>query len=131
MAINVRKASRFVAVNGSHANVEQKSVDVLFKGEDGNDYAIEIDPSIVSALVMAITGEASELRASLPELKDGPTQELRATQMTVSMSPEGNLAWRISLPGDLHFDLAFSPEQFGELDRQMAEVRQLIDRRIQ
>jgi hypothetical protein len=41
------------------------------------------------------------------------------------------LAWRISLAGDIHFDLAFSPEQFRSLDRKMAMVRELIDRRIQ
>lgn len=129
--MKVRKAARFVAVTGSRANVARQSVDILFAGDDGHDYAIEIDPSILAALVAAILGEAKELHASLPELSDLPVQELRTTEMTVSMSPDGTLAWRISLAGDIHFDLAFSPEQFRSLDRKMAMVRELIDRRIQ
>jgi hypothetical protein len=131
LLMNVRKAARFVAVNGSRANLERRSVDIVLAGGDGNDYAIEIDPSIVSALIAALIGETRGLRANLPELSDLPMQELRTTQMSVSMSPDGTLAWRISLAGDIHFDLAFSPEQFRSLDRKMAMVRELIDRSVQ
>jgi hypothetical protein len=42
--MKVRKAARFVTVTGSRANVARQSVNILFAGEDGNDYAIEIDP---------------------------------------------------------------------------------------
>lgn len=131
MTIDVRKAARFVAVNGSVANLDRKSVDILFAGEDGRAYAIEIDPAIVAALIVAIQGEANELRSNLPELADHPTQELEVTRMTPSMSADGHLAWRISLRGDIHIDLAFSPDQFRDLDQQMAEIRELLNRRVQ
>lgn len=36
MAINVKKASRFIRVGGSHANILNESVDVLFVGEDSD-----------------------------------------------------------------------------------------------
>lgn len=131
MVIDVRKAARFVAVKGSVANLERKSVDILFDGEDGHAYAIEIDPAIVAALIVAIQGEANELRSNLPELADHPTQELEVTGMAPSMSADGQLAWRISLRGDIHIDLVFSPDQFRDLDQQMAEIRELLDRRVQ
>ncbi|WP_273727468.1 hypothetical protein [Brucella gallinifaecis] len=129
MAINVRKAARFVQVRGSHANTLNESVDILFDGEDGNAYAIEIDHSIISALLAAIMGESRELHANLPTLVDKPTQGLGSTGMSLSMASDGSLAWRISLEGDIHFDLAFSPDQFEELDRQMDEVRSLLRHR--
>ncbi|MEH6950724.1 hypothetical protein V4R08_05165 [Nitrobacter sp. NHB1] len=49
--MKVHRAARFVTVTGSRANVERQSVDILFAGDDGKDYAIEIDPSILAALV--------------------------------------------------------------------------------
>jgi hypothetical protein len=131
MAIDVRKAARFVAVSGSHANLERKSVDILFDGDDGQSYAIEIDPSIIAALLVAIQGEATELQTNLPEMQNHPTQALEVTGMTPSMSADGQLAWRISLRGDIHIDLAFSPDQFRDLDQQMTEIRELLDRRVQ
>ncbi|OEI82503.1 hypothetical protein BA060_12135 [Brucella sp. B13-0095] len=106
-----------------------ESIDILFDGEDGNAYAIEIDHAIISALLAAISGESRELHSILPALIDAPTQALQATGMGVSMASDGSLAWRISVEGDIHFDLTFSPDQFESLDRQMDEVRGLLRRR--
>jgi hypothetical protein len=131
MTIDVRKAPRFVAVSGSTANTERNSVDILFTGEDGQAYAIEIDPAIVPALIVAIQGEATALRASLPASAGHRTQALEVIGMTSSMSADGRLAWRITLRGDIHVDLTFLPEQFRDLDQQMTGIRELLDRSVQ
>lgn len=129
--MDVRKAARFVAVKGNHANTEAKSVDILFEGADGQHYAIEIDPSIVGALLLAIQGATTTLHASLPDLADGPSQELQVTSMNLAMSPDGSLAWKLALPGGGEVHLAFSPAQFRALDDQMTEVRELLSRNLQ
>lgn len=128
MARNVRKASRFVRIAGSHANIMNESVDLLFEGEDGAEYAIEIDHSIVSAVLAAITGESRELYATLPALVDQPKQDLQVDRFSLSAGDDGSLAWRITLQGDIHFDLSFSPKQFDHLDELMVEAKRRMSR---
>jgi len=126
MALMVKKAPRFVEVQGSHANTETKSVDILFLAEDDEKYAIELDPSILGALVSAISGEANALRSKLPELANSGDQALQVLNMSAAMAPSGDLAWKISLEGGLEVNLAFSSIEFDELFQQMEDVRQLL-----
>lgn len=128
MALNVKKAARFVRVRGSHANIMNESVDVLFEGEDGADYAIEIDHSIVSAVLAAISGESRELYSTLPSLVDDPKQDLHVQDFGLSVAADGSLAWRITLEGDIHFDMSFTPTQFDQLERLMAEAKRRLQR---
>lgn len=129
MAINVRRAARFVAMNGSHANIEKQSVDLLFIGEDDQQYAIELDPAVIPPMMITILGHAKELRASLDD--DLPTQALQPKNMTVAMNSEGGLAWKIELEAGLDLLLQVRPDQFRALDATFAEMRALIDRKVQ
>lgn len=122
----VKKSARFVEVLGSHANEISKSVDILFGADDGTKYAIEIDPSIVAALIVAIKGEANELLAKFPDLVEGPSQGLQVKGMGAAMAPDGSLAWRISLDGQLDVNLQFARQEFDELYRQMEDIRQIL-----
>lgn len=129
MAINVRRAARFVAINGSHANVEKQSVDLLFIGEDDQQYAVELDPAVIPPMMVTILGHAKELRASLDDIL--PSQALQPKNMTAVMSPEGRLAWKIELESGLDLVLQVEPEQFRALDANFAEMRALMDRTVQ
>lgn len=122
----VKKSARFVEVLSSHANETSKSVDILFGADDGTKYAIEIDPSIVAALIVAIKGEANELLAKFPDLVEGPSQGLQVKGMGAAMAPDGSLAWRISLDGQLDVNLQFARQEFDELYRQMEDIRQIL-----
>lgn len=122
----VKKSARFVEVLGSHANEKSKSVDILFGATDGTKYAIEIDPSIVAALIVAIKGEANELLAKFPDLVEGASQGLQVKGMGAAMAPDGSLAWRISLDGQLDVNLQFARQEFDELYRQMEDIRQIL-----
>lgn len=126
MSIKVKKAPRFVEVQGSHANARTKSVDILFRAADDEQYAVEIDPAIIEALMFAIQGEAMRLRSILPEEDTAPRQDLRVKGMSAAMSEDGSIAWQIVLEGNLHVNLSFAASDFDELDRQMQDVRALL-----
>lgn len=129
MAINVRRAARFVAMNGSHANIEKQSVDLLFIGEDDQQYAIELDPAVIPPMMITILGHAKELRASLDD--DLPSQALQPKNMSVVMNPEGRLAWKIEMESGLDLVLQVEPAQFRALDATFAEMRTLMSRTVQ
>lgn len=131
MSIPIRKAARFVEVLGSHANPQSKSVDILFGGADEAKYAIEIDPAIVEALMVAIQAETTRLRSILPENETSGRQALLVKDMSAAMSDRGDLAWKLTLEGGLEVNLAFSTADFDELYRQMEDVRQLLHTRRQ
>ncbi|MDR7032403.1 hypothetical protein [Mesorhizobium sp. BE184] len=131
MALNVKKAARFVAIDGSHANIKGRSVDLLFIGQDGQRYAIELDPAVIPPMIATISAHSNELRASLPQPETLPIQALEVRTMSVSMNPAGDLGWMIELNSGVQVVLQFAPSQFAALDAMMNEARQLTGRTIQ
>lgn len=126
--MQVRKAARFVAINGSFANHEKNSVDLLFDGADGQSYAIELDPDVIPATITAATGHLNELAATRADLQSQP---MDARGMSVAMSSDGSVGLQLTLASDLKLNLFVPKEQAPALLSVLDELRELLTRDVQ
>lgn len=127
--MQVRKASRFVAINGSHANQEKNSVDLLFLGEDGQHYAIEMDPAVIPATLVAATGHLSELSSS--QSQDLQSQALQAKGMDIVMGGDGSIALQLKLQSDLKLNIQVTPDQAPALAAILEDLNDFLTRKVQ
>lgn len=126
--MQVRKAARFVAINGSFANHEKNSVDLLFDGADGESYAIELDPAVIPATITAATGHLNELAANRGDLQ---SQAMEAKGMSVAMSSDGTVGLQLTLASELKLNLFVPKQQAPELLAVLDELRELLTRQVQ
>ncbi len=125
--MQVRKAARFVAIKGSLANHETNSVDLLFDGADGQSYAIEFDPAVIPATILAATGHLNELAAIRGDLQ---SQAMDARGMSVAMSADGSVGLQLTLASELKLNLMFPKEQAPALLAVLEDLRGFLTRDV-
>lgn len=126
--MQVRGAPKFIKIAGSHANPEGGSVDLLFDAVDGQRYMIELAPGIIPALLTAIAGHASELRATHGE---PPIQPLPVKELSISIAENGAAALVLHSESELKTALSFSPDQAQQVRAILQELDELLSRKVQ
>lgn len=104
---------------------------MLYVGEDGQHYAIELTPDVVAPTLTTIAGLSNTLRAKLPNPEALPTQALEVRDFRVAMNPAGHLGWELVLASGVSVVLEFDPVQFAALDARLKEFRDLVNRKLQ
>lgn len=129
--MNVRRAPKFVRMAGSALKPDAKSIDLLFLAEDGQHYAVELAPDVIAPMLTTIAGLSNDLRATLPNPDDLPTQALDVTDFRVAMNPAGQIGWQLVLASGVSVVLQFDPDQFAALDARLTDFRDLLSRKLQ
>lgn len=123
--MKVRQAPRFVAIAGSEADPEGNAVRLLFRADDDQLYAIELEAGIIPALLTATTGHANELAS----IHGGhAVQALPAKSMDVAMTKAGDVGLTLLAESGLRTVFSFSPEQHANLQRMLSDLADLLDR---
>lgn len=129
MSKTVRRAPKFEAVISSDINVEARSVSLLFKAVDSQEYAIELDVPIISSTVGALIGTATQLIPNLPEEYQRLVQPLQTTGMNLSMNSDGSLGFEIGLEGGLKILLKLQQAELSQLSLMIDEAMHLSDKK--
>lgn len=126
--MEVRGAPKFTRIAGSQANPEDNIVEILFDAVDGQKYLIAMAPDVIPALIVAVTGHAGELGAIHGE---PPIQPLPVRGLSISMGSNGAVALVLRSESDLQTVLSFPPDQIPQLRSALAELDEILSRKMQ
>jgi hypothetical protein len=118
----VRKAPRFEKLVASDRNVATRTVSLMFKGHDENNYEIELDLQSVPVSIFALANEYGRILSTLPATDRPAVQPIQGTAIRPALGPDGTPALILHLEGGGELTIEFSKTAIAAAAEALAEL---------